>query len=72
MNDTLKVLEEFLDTNVLVQLKGGRLIKGILDAYDNHLNVLLRQAQEIEGNRVRELGTVLVRGDNVIVISPGK
>ena len=72
VSETLKVLEDFLEGDVLVQLKGGRMLKGILEAYDNHLNVLLRQAQEIESNRVRELGTVLVRGDNVIVISPAK
>lgn len=71
-NETLKVLEDFLESDVLVQLKGGRMLKGILEAYDNHLNVLLRQAEEIEGDRIRQLGTVLVRGDNVIVISPAK
>jgi len=69
---TFQVLEDFLDSNVLVRLKGGRTLKGILEAYDNHLNVLLKQAEEIEGERTRQLGTVLVRGDNVIVISPAK
>ncbi len=72
MSETLKVLEDFLDTNVLIHLKGGRMLKGVLEAYDNHLNVVLKQAQEIDGERVRELGTILVRGDNVIVISPAK
>ena len=69
---TFQVLEDFINSNVLVRLKGGRTLKGILEAYDNHLNVLLKQAEEIEGERVRQLGTVLVRGDNVIVISPAK
>ncbi len=72
MTEALQVLEDFIESNVLVRLKGGRTLKGILEAYDNHLNVLLRQAEEIEGDRVRQLGTVLVRGDNVIVISPAK
>lgn len=71
-SETLKVLEDFIESDVLVQLKGGRVLKGILEAYDNHLNVLLRQAEEINGDRTRQLGTVLVRGDNVIVISPAK
>ncbi len=70
--DTFQVLEDFLESNVLVQLKGGRMLKGILEAYDNHLNVVLRQAEEIEGDRTRALGKVLVRGDNVIVISPAQ
>ncbi len=70
--DTFQVLEDFLDSNVLVQLKGGRMLKGILESYDNHLNVVLRQAEEIEGERSRRLGTVLIRGDNVIVISPAQ
>lgn len=70
--DTFQVLEDFLESNVLVQLRGGRTLKGILETYDTHLNVVLRQAEEIEGDRTRPLGTVLIRGDNVIVISPAQ
>jgi len=69
--DTFRMLSEYLNTNVLVKLKGGRTVKGILKSYDQHLNLILANAEEIssKGNN-RSLGLILVRGDNVVMISP--
>ncbi len=54
-----------------LKLKGGREIKGILKSYDIHMNLILQEAEEIQkdGN-TRKLGTLIIRGDNVIMISP--
>ena len=70
---TFRVLQEFLDKEVFIKLKGGRMLTGVLESYDGHLNILLKNAKEIlpeEGYKKRNLGTVLIRGDNVIVVSP--
>ncbi len=68
---TFRVLQEFMDQKVLIKLKGGRMVSGKLLSYDGHLNILLTEAEEVDdmGN-TRPLGTILVRGDNVIVVSP--
>jgi small nuclear ribonucleoprotein len=68
--DTFKILSEYLNTNVLVKLKGGRTVKGILKSYDQHLNLILADAEEINTKGSRTLGLILVRGDNVVMISP--
>lgn len=68
--DTFKVLSEYLNSSVLVKLKGGKLIKGTLKSYDQHLNLILTDAEELDEEGTRSLGTVLVRGDNVVMISP--
>ncbi|GAB6148319.1 LSm family protein [Stetteria hydrogenophila] len=68
--DTFKVLSNYLDSSVLVKLKGSRLIKGTLKSYDQHLNLILADAEEIGDGEPRGLGTILVRGDNVVLISP--
>ncbi len=68
--DTFKMLSEYLDSNVLVKLKGGKLIKGTLKSYDQHLNLILADAEELDEKEPRSLGTILVRGDNVVLISP--
>ncbi len=68
--DTFKMLAEYLDSNVLVKLKGGKLIKGTLKSYDQHLNLILAAAEELGEKAPRSLGTILVRGDNVVLISP--
>ncbi len=68
---TLKMLAEHLDTFVLVKLKDGTGIKGRLKTYDQHLNVVLSEAEEYRnGEMTRRLGLTLVRGDSVVVISP--
>lgn len=55
---------------VIVSLKGGREIRGVLQGYDVHMNLVLDKAEEVEQDQVRNIGTLIVRGDNVIYISP--
>ena len=67
----VKVLDESINKVVLIKLKGDKTIRGNLHGFDQHMNLLLDQSEEIpsEGDS-KELGTIVVRGDNVIMISP--
>jgi small nuclear ribonucleoprotein len=67
----VKVLEESINKLVLVKIKGGKTIRGNLLGFDQHMNLLLDQSEEItsEGDS-KSLGTIVVRGDNVVMISP--
>lgn len=67
----IKVLNESLGKLVLIKLKGGKVIRGILQGFDQHMNLLLSESEEIlEEGKTNNLGTIIVRGDNVIMISP--
>jgi len=68
----LEVIHSSLEKRVLVELKGGREYRGILEGYDHpHLNLILRNAEEIvNGEKTRELERVSVRGDNIVYIWP--
>jgi len=68
----LEVIHASLEKRILVELKGGREYRGILEGYDHpHLNLILRNAEEIiEGEKKRELEKVIVRGDNIVYILP--
>lgn len=67
----LDVLNKSLKTPVLVRLKGGREFRGTLDGYDVHMNLVLLDAEEIQGGEiVRKMGSVIIRGDTVVFISP--
>uniref|UniRef100_A0A7C4S5Y4 Putative snRNP Sm-like protein n=1 Tax=Geoglobus ahangari TaxID=113653 RepID=A0A7C4S5Y4_9EURY len=69
----LDVLNRALNTPVIVRLKGGREFRGILDGYDIHMNLVLLNAEEIqEGEVVRKLGSVVIRGDTVVFVSPSQ
>lgn len=67
----VKVLDESLERVILIKLKGGKMIRGTLKGYDQHMNLLLEASQELlEENKSNDLGTIVVRGDNVVIISP--
>ena len=66
-----KIFEESLNKVVLVQLKGGRTVRGKLYSYDQHMNLVMEDTEDItEADKVKKLGTLIVRGDNVVLISP--
>ena len=67
----VKVLDESVNKTVLIKLKGNKTIRGNLLGFDQHMNLLLDQSEEIpsEGD-AKSLGSIVVRGDNVVMISP--
>jgi len=56
----LDVLEESVGEVVTVRLKGGDEEAGELTGYDQHMNLVLEDEQDI----------TIIRGDNVVSISP--
>jgi small nuclear ribonucleoprotein len=68
---THKLLAESIGNVVLVKLKGSKEVRGRLRSFDQHMNLVLEESEEIlaDGNG-KKLGTIVIRGDNVILISP--
>lgn len=67
----LDALQQSLHKRVLVELRGGRSFRGLLDAFDQHLNLVLSSAEEVVNEAVTPRpGLTLVRGDSVVFVSP--
>jgi small nuclear ribonucleoprotein len=67
----VRVLDESLGKIVLIKLKGGKVIRGVLQGFDQHMNLSLETAEEVmDDGKSNPLGTLVVRGDNIIMISP--
>jgi len=67
----LDVIHRSLDKDVLVLLKRGGEFRGRLIGYDIRLNVVLADAALIQdGEEVKRYGKIVIRGDNVLAISP--
>ena len=68
---TTEILEQNLGKIVLVRLKGGKSLRGRLKGFDQHLNLVLEETEDtsIVENQ-KKLGLIIVRGDNVVLISP--
>ncbi len=67
----LELLEQHRHKRVLVSLRGGRSVSGVLDGFDQHLNLVLSGSEETsaDGTTARSALTLL-RGDSIVYISP--
>ncbi|MFO7677210.1 MAG: LSm family protein [Thermoplasmatota archaeon] len=72
MEKPLKLLHASLNNRVLVELRNGVEYNGILDGYDvPHMNLVLKNADEtIQTEQAKKHDRIIVRGDNIIYISP--
>ncbi|KAK6203008.1 uncharacterized protein RJT21DRAFT_119128 [Scheffersomyces amazonensis] len=74
--EPLDLIRFQLDEFVLVKLRGAREMKGRLQGYDSHCNMVLSEAQEFIFSEkdvepiVKKTEMVFVRGDSVILVSP--
>jgi len=67
----LDALNAARNKRVITELKNGKQYVGILKAFDIHVNVVLENAEErTNGEVARKLGSVFLRGDAIILISP--
>jgi small nuclear ribonucleoprotein len=68
---TTQILQDSLGKIVLVRLKSGKSLRGKLKGFDQHLNLVLEETEDTtEPESTKKLGVLIVRGDNVIIISP--
>ena len=68
---TTEILEQNLGKVVLVRLRGGKSLRGRLKGFDQHLNLVLEETDDTSDiENTKKLGLIIVRGDNVVLISP--
>lgn len=69
----IKKVYSLVDTIISVEMKEeeGRTFKGKLVAVDEYLNLHLEESVECSGEKKsRELGTLVIRGNNILSIAP--
>lgn len=66
----LDVLERSMNKKMALQLKDGRVLEGKLVGYDQYMNLVLEETEERHDEKGRRLGTVVLRGNNVVTITP--
>lgn len=72
MQRPIDVLNNAKGKRIIVRLKKGDEISGILHAMDLHLNMWLEDAEILNNKEKIKLGRVLIRGDSVVFVSPQK
>ncbi len=68
----IKKVFSLVDSRVTVEIKDeDRRFQGRLISVDEYLNIHMDETFELVGNeRGRNLGTVVIRGNNILTISP--
>ena len=66
------LLNKAVGQQVLIRLKNGDDIRGKVQSFDVHMNIVLEAAEELgEGGITKtKLGVILLRGGNILFISP--
>ena len=66
----LNVLERNINKSVTLTLKDGRTLEGKLTGFDEYMNMILEDTEETKDDKVRRIGTVVLRGNNIVTIVP--
>lgn len=57
------------DKVVLLRLRNNKTVQGTLKDFDIHMNLTLENAEDVSEDNKKQLGKVLLRGDNILAIS---
>ncbi len=67
----IKKVFSLVDSRVTVEIKDeGRQLQGRLVAVDEYLNIHMDETVELHRGARRNLGTVVIRGNNILTIAP--
>ncbi|MGC8652272.1 MAG: LSM domain-containing protein [Candidatus Micrarchaeia archaeon] len=66
------LLNRIIGQHALVRLKNNKSsIRGKITSFDAHMNIVIEDAEELEDGELKtKLGTILLRGGNILFISP--
>jgi small nuclear ribonucleoprotein len=65
------LLNKSIGQQVMIRLKNGTDIRGKVSSFDAHMNMVIESAEEVEEGALKsKLGTILLRGGNILFVSP--
>jgi small nuclear ribonucleoprotein len=68
-SEILENLDVCVNKIVLIKLKNHTTIRGTLQTFDQHMNMLLTKVEDITEEKPKNLEKILLRGDNILIIS---
>ncbi len=68
-SEIVKTLVSCVNKVILIKLRNNQIIQGKLQTFDEHLNLILIDSEDITDDKVKNLDKIILRGDNVLIIS---
>ena len=68
-SEILENLDVCVNKIVLIKLKNHTTIRGTLQTFDQHMNMLLTKVEDITEEKPKNLEKIILRGDNILIVS---
>ena len=68
-SEIVKALNQYIDQVILIKLKNKKIIQGKLRSYDEHMNLILKSAEDITDEKKINLDDIILRGSNIVLVS---
>ncbi len=68
-SEIIQILDVCVNKEVLIKLKNHTTIKGTLQTFDQHMNMLLTNVVDITEEKPKNLEKIILRGDNILIVS---
>lgn len=64
-----QLLDVCVNKVVLIKLKNRTTIRGKIQTFDQHMNMLLTEVEDITEEKPKNLDKIILRGDNILIVS---
>lgn len=68
-SEIIETLNDCLDKTIVIKLRNKKTIQGNLKDFDQGMNLILTNSKDITEDDAKNLDKILVRGDNIIIVS---
>ena len=68
-SEIVNTLDSYLNKVIVIKLRNKKTIQGNLQNFDQMMNLILTDSKDITENDGKNLDKVLLRGDNIIMVS---
>ena len=68
-SEITQILDVCVNKVVLIKLKNHTTIRGTLQTFDQHMNMLLTKVEDITEEKPKNLDKIILRGDNILIVS---
>ncbi|KAF7146075.1 hypothetical protein RHSIM_Rhsim04G0132900 [Rhododendron simsii] len=62
------VAEIYMDKKLQIKLNANRMVVGTLRGFDQFMNLVVDNTEEVNGNERTDIGMVVIRGNSVVTV----
>ena len=68
-SEIVKTLDDCVNKVIIIKLRNKKTIQGKLLAFDQQMNLILTNSEDITEDDIKNLDKIILRGDNIIMVS---